>query len=81
VEEIEEDYEMQSMTSREIHNAIVDALGEVSRALASGQLDRSGRYYSDSDLRERFAELSLRRDRRLMRDSKPLSSPAEPAGR
>jgi hypothetical protein len=52
-----EGFTMRSMTSRQIHQAIRAALGEVSRALASGEMDRSGRYYSDSELRERFANL------------------------
>jgi len=51
---------MRSMTSREIHYAIQSALGEVSRALASGKLDRSGRYYSDSELKERFVKFRSR---------------------
>ncbi len=63
-------FAMRSMTSREIHNAIRVALGEVSRALASGELDRSGRYYSDSELKERFASRAPRQSRRLLRDRK-----------
>jgi hypothetical protein len=38
------------MTSREIHEAIDAALAEVSRRLASGELDGSGRYYTDEEL-------------------------------
>lgn len=56
---------MQGMSSREIHKAIRVAFGEVSRALASGELDRSGRYYSDSELREKFGKVLLKRNRRL----------------
>jgi hypothetical protein len=48
---------MRAMTSRQIHNAISTALSEVARALASGEMDRSGRFYSDSELRERFANI------------------------
>lgn len=51
---------MRSMTSRQIHQAIRAALGEVSLALASGEMDRSGRYYSDSELKERFANPGAR---------------------
>jgi hypothetical protein len=38
------------MTSREIHEAIHQALAEVDRRLASGELDGSGRYYTDEEL-------------------------------
>lgn len=61
---------MRSITSREIHRAIRTALGEVSRGLASGELDKSGRYYSDSELRERIA--SLRHRNRLHTDDRGL---------
>lgn len=44
---------MRPMTSRQIHNAIEMALREVPHALASGELDRSGRYYSDTELKKR----------------------------
>ncbi len=45
---------MRPITSRQIHNAIEAALREVPHALASGELDRSGRYYSDAELKKRF---------------------------
>ncbi len=70
---------MRLMTSREIHSAIQTALGEVSRGLASGELDRSGRYYSDSELGKRFAYLSRRRNRPISRDRKPSHSSAKSA--
>jgi hypothetical protein len=54
---------MRSMTSRELHQAIRKALAEVPRRLASGELDRSGRYYSDSELKERFANPRVKRQR------------------
>ena len=38
------------MTSREMHEAIRQALDEVDRRLASGELDGSGRYYTDEEL-------------------------------
>jgi hypothetical protein len=38
------------MTSGEIHEAIDQALEEVSRRLATGELDGSGRYYTDAEL-------------------------------
>ena len=38
------------MTSQEIHEAVHQALEEVSRRLASGELDGSGRYYTDEEL-------------------------------
>jgi len=60
---------MRSMTSREIHNAIREALEEVSRALASGEIDRAGRYYSDSELRR-----EIRNPRPRIRFSAPALS-------
>jgi hypothetical protein len=41
---------MRQMTSIEFHDAIRQALAEVSRRLASGELDQSGRYYTDEEL-------------------------------
>ncbi len=41
---------MRDFTSRELLEAIDRALAEVSRRLASGELDRSGRYYTDEEL-------------------------------
>jgi hypothetical protein len=38
------------MTSRQKLNAVDQALAEVSRRLASGELDGSGRYYTDEEL-------------------------------
>lgn len=38
------------MTSQEMHEAVHQALEEVSRRLASGELDGSGRYYRDGEL-------------------------------
>jgi hypothetical protein len=38
------------MTSRQMLNAVDQALAEVSRRLASGELDGSGRYYTDEEL-------------------------------
>ena len=41
---------MKNLTSHELHEAIDQALAEVSRRLASGELDGSGRYYTDAEL-------------------------------
>jgi hypothetical protein len=38
------------MTSRQMLSAVDQALEEVSRRLASGELDGSGRYYTDEEL-------------------------------
>ena len=38
------------MTSEEIHEAVHEGLVEVSRRLESGELDGSGRYYTDEQL-------------------------------
>jgi hypothetical protein len=38
------------MTSQEIFDAVDQALAEVSSRLASGELDGSGRYYTDAEL-------------------------------
>ncbi len=38
------------MTSRQMLVAIDRALAEVSRRLATGELDQSGRYYTDEEL-------------------------------
>jgi hypothetical protein len=41
---------IREMTSRQMLNAVDQALAEVSRRLASGELDGSGRYYTDAEL-------------------------------
>ena len=41
---------MKNFTSCELHEAIDQALAEVSRRLESGELDGSGRYYTDEEL-------------------------------
>lgn len=38
------------MTARELLNAIDEALAEVSRKLASGELDGSGRFFTEEEL-------------------------------
>jgi hypothetical protein len=48
---------MKRMTSAEIHQAIRAAMAEVSRRLAAGELDRSGRFYSDSEWQDKLASL------------------------
>ncbi len=49
---------MKRMASAEVHWAIRDAMAEVSRRLAAGELDRSGRFYSDSEWRDKLASLA-----------------------
>jgi hypothetical protein len=41
---------LKNLTSRELHEAVGEALNEVARRLESGELDQSGRYYSDEEL-------------------------------
>ena len=41
---------MKRMTSKDLHQAIRQGLEEVSRRIASGELDQSGRYYTDEEL-------------------------------
>jgi hypothetical protein len=41
---------MKRMTSSEMHEAVRKALVEVDRRLASGELDGSGRYFTDAEL-------------------------------
>lgn len=41
---------MKKLNSDELHEAIHLALDEVERRLASGELDQSGRYYTDEEL-------------------------------
>ena len=41
---------MKRLNSDELHQAIHRALDEVDRRLASGQLDGSGRFYTDEEL-------------------------------
>jgi len=42
---------MKQMSSREFLDGIEKALAEVDRKLASGELDGSGRFYTDEQLR------------------------------
>jgi hypothetical protein len=41
---------MKNLSSSELHETIGQALAEVSRRLATGELDGSGRYYTDAEL-------------------------------
>jgi hypothetical protein len=41
---------VKNLSSRELHETIRQALDEVDRRLASGELDGSGRYYTDEEL-------------------------------
>jgi hypothetical protein len=43
------------MTVEEIFEAIDSGLAEVSRRLASGELDQSGRFFTDAELAEQAA--------------------------
>ena len=43
------------MTSQEIFEAVDSGMAEVSRRLESGELDGSGRYYSDEELKAGLA--------------------------
>ncbi|HZB88759.1 MAG TPA: hypothetical protein VE291_08900 [Terracidiphilus sp.] len=45
------------MTSSEVHEAIRNAMAEVSRRLASGELDGSGRFYSKEEWEEKLSSL------------------------
>ena len=48
------------MTSRQMLDAVDQALAEVSRRLESGELDGSGRYYTDEQLAEGAATGGIR---------------------
>ncbi len=61
---------MERMTSAELHEAVRKGLDEVSRRLASGELDQSGRFYTDEELSAGAATGGLR---------KPRKSAEEPA--
>ena len=41
---------MRDLTVQEIFDAIDSGMAEVSRRLASGELDQSGRYFTDAEL-------------------------------
>ena len=41
---------MKEMTSREMLDSVERAMAEVDRRLASGELDGSGRFYTDEEL-------------------------------
>jgi hypothetical protein len=43
------------MTSQEIFEAVDSGMAEVSRRLESGELDGSGRYYTDEELKAGLA--------------------------
>jgi len=58
------------MTSREILDSIDKALDEVARRLESGELDGSGRYYTDEELAAGAATGKPRAD------DNPAKSPA-----
>lgn len=41
-----------SLSSEQLHDAIHKALDEVDKRLANGELDGSGRYFTDKELRD-----------------------------
>jgi hypothetical protein len=41
---------MRNMTSEEFHDSVRATLDEVARRLATGELDGSGRFYTDEEL-------------------------------
>jgi hypothetical protein len=61
---------MKRMTSEEMHEASHRALEEVDRQLASGELDQSGRYYTDEELAAGAATGEFKKE------TKPKSAPA-----
>jgi hypothetical protein len=62
---------MKELTSEEWHDAVGKALNEVDRKLASGELDQSGRFYTDEELRAGVAT--------GRRTKKQEENPQEPA--
>ena len=58
------------MTSRQILDGLHEALKEVDRRLASGELDGSGRFYTDEELAAGAAT------GRLRETEKPAKAPA-----
>ena len=61
---------MRRMTSEEMHDALHRALEEVDRQLVSGELDDSGRYYTDEELAAGAATGELKKA------EKPKTAPA-----
>ncbi|MGA3373594.1 MAG: hypothetical protein ABSC48_17740 [Terracidiphilus sp.] len=59
------------MTSRQMLDAVDRALAEVSRRLASGELDGSGRYYTDEELAAGAATEGVNIDKIRSRFRKP----------
>jgi hypothetical protein len=57
-------------TSRQMLDAVDQALDEVSRRLASGELDQSGRYYTDEELARGAATGEFKKT------TKPKTAPA-----
>ncbi len=52
---------MQNLNSDELHNTLHQALIEVDRRLASGELDGSGRFFTDEELAAGAATGELKR--------------------
>lgn len=52
---------MRTMTVQEIFDAVDNGLAEVSRRLASGELDGSGRFFTDEELAAGAATGDLRK--------------------
>ena len=55
---------MKRLDSNELHMTIRAALEEVSRRLASGELDGSGRFYTDAELAAGAATGVIRKPRK-----------------
>jgi hypothetical protein len=56
-----------AMTSRQIHAAIRNALDEVTHGLASGELDRTGRFYSDAEWKKLLKSSEIRKQKKPLR--------------
>ena len=66
---------MKSLNSRELHSTVDRALAEVERRLASGELDQSGRYYSDAEVLKLVIR-SKSKTARVRRSSRPAAASA-----
>lgn len=67
---------MKRMTSEEMHEAFHRALEEVDRQLASGELDQSGRYYTEEELAAGAATGAFKKTRKSKKTAKPKAAPA-----
>ena len=67
---------MRKLTSSEWHESVQKALAEIPRKLASGELDGSGRFYTDEQLR---AGAATGRNPKKPHSKKPQKKSQEPA--